>query len=53
MKTDAVKAIKELTGGEGVDIAIEFAGNKVTHVQAVEACKRTEKSCTAVLHTTM
>ncbi len=37
---DAVKAIKELTGGEGVDIAIEFAGNKITHVQAVEACKK-------------
>lgn len=40
MKVDAVKAVKELTGGEGVDIAIEFAGNKITHVQAVEACKK-------------
>lgn len=40
MKTDAVAAIKELTGGEGVDIAIEFAGNKITHVQAVASCKK-------------
>ena len=38
--TDAVKAIKDLTGGEGVDIAIEFAGSKYTHVQAVASCKK-------------
>ena len=36
---DAVKAIKDLTGGEGVDIATEFAGSKYTHVQAVASCK--------------
>lgn len=52
MKTDAVAAIKELTGGEGVDIAIEFAGNKITHVQAVASARRTVKLYTAVLHTT-
>ena len=40
MKEDAVQAVKELTGGEGVDIAIEFAGNKITHVQAVAACRK-------------
>ena len=40
MKTDAVQAIRDLTGGEGVDIAIEFAGNKITHVQAVASCKK-------------
>lgn len=40
IKTDAVKAIRELTNGEGVDIAIEFAGNKITHVQAVQACRK-------------
>ena len=38
--TDAVKAIKESTGGEGVDIAIEFAGSRFTHVQAVASCKK-------------
>lgn len=40
METDAVKAIRELTGGEGVDIAIEFAGSDITHVQAVACCKK-------------
>lgn len=38
--TDAVEAIKQLTGGEGVDIAIELAGNKITHVQAVASVKK-------------
>lgn len=37
---DAVQAIRDLTGGEGVDIAIEMAGNKITHVQAVPSVKK-------------
>lgn len=40
IKKDAVEAIKELTGGEGVDIAIEFAGSDITHVQAAASCKK-------------
>lgn len=40
MKVNAAEAVKELTGGEGVDIAIEFAGSDITHVQAVASCKK-------------
>lgn len=39
-QTDAVEAIRQATGGEGVDIAIELAGNKITHVQAVASVKK-------------
>ena len=33
-KTDPVEAIRELTGGNGVDVAIEAVGNPVTYKQA-------------------
>ena len=33
-KTDPVEAIRELTGGNGVDVAIEAVGNPVTYEQA-------------------
>ena len=33
-KTDPVEAIQELTGGNGVDVAIEAVGNPVTYEQA-------------------
>ena len=33
-KTDPVAAIRELTGGNGVDVAIEAVGNPVTYEQA-------------------
>ena len=33
-KTDPVEAIQELTGGNGVDVAIEAVGNPVTYKQA-------------------
>lgn len=39
-KVDAVKAIREATGGEGVDVAIELAGNKITQVQSIAAVRK-------------
>ena len=33
-ETDAVEAIRDLTGGNGVDVAIEAVGNPVTYEQA-------------------
>ena len=33
-KTDPVEAIRELTGGNGVDVAIEAVGNPITYEQA-------------------
>ena len=33
-QTDAVEAIRELTGGNGVDVAIEAVGNPATYEQA-------------------
>ena len=40
MKTDSVEAIKQLTGGKGVDIAIETAGNNITQEQAIRITKK-------------
>ncbi len=40
LEVDPVAAIKDLTNGEGVDIAFELAGNKITHVQSVLAVKK-------------
>jgi len=39
-ETDAVKAIMELSGGRGVDLAIETAGTEITANQAVEVVKK-------------
>ncbi|MCL2216311.1 MAG: galactitol-1-phosphate 5-dehydrogenase [Defluviitaleaceae bacterium] len=44
MECDPVKAIKELTGGDGVDTAIELAGNKITIVQSVLSVKKAGKA---------
>lgn len=40
MKEDAVARIMELTGGKGVDLAIETAGTEITTNQAVHAVKK-------------
>jgi len=45
LQCDPVAEIKNLTGGEGVDIAVELAGNKATFVQSVLSLK---KSGTAI-----
>ena len=40
-RTDDVKeAIIKQTGGEGVDVAIELAGNKITQVQVLDAVRK-------------
>lgn len=39
-QTDPVRAIMELTGGRGVDLAIECSGNVATPQQCVEVTKR-------------
>ncbi len=39
-KEDVVKRIKELTGGEGADLAIETAGTEITARQAILAVKK-------------
>lgn len=39
-KEDAVKAILELTGGKGVDMVFETAGNKITTMQTSDLVKR-------------
>lgn len=39
-ETDPVQAIMELTGGAGVDLAIECSGNTATPQQCVEVTKR-------------
>ena len=44
-RTDAVQAIKDLTGGEGVDIAIEFAGNKITTCSGSSSLQEKWRSC--------
>ncbi|MGE5613159.1 MAG: NAD(P)-dependent alcohol dehydrogenase [Bacillota bacterium] len=39
-ETDVVKAINEITGGEGVDIVFETAGSKMSIQQTVQLVKR-------------
>ncbi len=39
-KTDAVKAILELTAGEGCDLAVEAAGTEITTKQAIYMTKK-------------
>lgn len=39
-KEDTVEAIKKLTGGSGVDLVFETAGNKITTKQTVNLVKR-------------
>ena len=40
MKEDAVTRILEITGGKGVDLAIETAGTEITTNQAIHAVKK-------------
>lgn len=37
---DVIKRIMDMTDGQGTHIAIELAGNKITHVQAVQAVRK-------------
>ena len=39
-KTDTVEAIKKITGGKGVDIAIETAGSNITQEQSIRVTKK-------------
>lgn len=40
LEEDVVEALRDLTGGEGVDVAIEASGSAVAMAQALEAVKR-------------
>ena len=46
-QTDAVEAIRELTGGNGVDVAIEAVGNPATYEQAFFARDLAGQSCSS------
>lgn len=40
MKTDVVKAIREISGGNGCDVYLEASGNPASVIQGINACRK-------------